>query len=122
VLWNAGPTYYGRIGFSAARVHPVIKDRAQRYANLRQAWNLGPTPVLARAATVEANKQPTLPKPSVSPATPAPATVLPAASANTEQQLTARGASVQPTPPTAPGGRNAETTPAILAIGRMPAQ
>ena len=94
VLWNAGPTYYGRISFSAARVHPVIKDRAQRYANLRQARNLGPAPVLARSATVEANQQLTLPKPSVAPAA----------------------------PPTAPGAKNVETTPAMLAIGRMPAQ
>ena len=37
VLWNAGPTYYNRIGFTKARVHPVIRDRARRYANLRQA-------------------------------------------------------------------------------------
>jgi len=36
VLWNAGPSYYGRIGFSAARVHPVIRERAQRFVNLRQ--------------------------------------------------------------------------------------
>jgi hypothetical protein len=37
VLWNAGPTYYARIGFAKSRVHPVISDRARRYANLRQA-------------------------------------------------------------------------------------
>jgi hypothetical protein len=37
VLWNAGPTYYNRIGFSKSRVHPIIRDRARRYANLRQA-------------------------------------------------------------------------------------
>ena len=36
VLWNAGPTYYGRIGFSKRRVHPVIRERAQRFVNLRQ--------------------------------------------------------------------------------------
>ena len=36
VLWNAGPTYYARIGFSAARVHPVIRERAGRFVNLRQ--------------------------------------------------------------------------------------
>lgn len=40
VLWNAGPTYYGRIGFSKSRVHPVIRERAQRYANLRQRVDL----------------------------------------------------------------------------------
>src|SRR6185295_9454506 len=37
VLWNAGPTYYNRIGFTKSRVHPVICERARRYANLRQA-------------------------------------------------------------------------------------
>ncbi len=36
VLWNAGETYYSRIGFEAARVHPVIRERANRYVNLRQ--------------------------------------------------------------------------------------
>lgn len=36
VLWNAGPTYYARIGFSAQRVHPVIRERASRFVNLRQ--------------------------------------------------------------------------------------
>lgn len=36
VLWNAGPTYYGKVGFSKRRVHPVIRERAERYANLRQ--------------------------------------------------------------------------------------
>ena len=36
VLWNAGPTYYARVGFAAARVHPVIRERARRYVNLRE--------------------------------------------------------------------------------------
>lgn len=36
VLWNAGPTYYGKIGFSQKRVHPIIRERAQRFTNLRQ--------------------------------------------------------------------------------------
>ena len=36
VLWNAGPTYYGRIAFSPVRVHPVIRERARRYVNLCQ--------------------------------------------------------------------------------------
>ena len=35
VLWNAGPAYYAKLGFSAARVHPVVRERAQRYVNLR---------------------------------------------------------------------------------------
>lgn len=36
VLWNAGPTYYARIGFSPTRVHPIIRERATRYVNLCQ--------------------------------------------------------------------------------------
>jgi hypothetical protein len=36
VLWNAGPVYYERIGFSAARVHPIIRERANRFVNLRE--------------------------------------------------------------------------------------
>ena len=36
VLWNAGPTYYAKVHFSAKRVHPIIRERAQRYANLRK--------------------------------------------------------------------------------------
>lgn len=40
VLWNAGPTYYGRIGFDPGRVHPVIRERARRYANLREAMDV----------------------------------------------------------------------------------
>lgn len=39
VLWNAGPAYYERIGFSAARVHHLIAERAQRFVNLRQMDN-----------------------------------------------------------------------------------
>src|SRR6266568_1347151 len=30
VLWNAGPSYYERIGFAAARVNPVIAERADQ--------------------------------------------------------------------------------------------
>jgi hypothetical protein len=36
VLWNAGCSYYARIGFSALRVHPVVRERAERFVNLRQ--------------------------------------------------------------------------------------
>ena len=35
VLWNAGPTYYHRIGFKTSRVNRVISERARRYATLR---------------------------------------------------------------------------------------
>jgi hypothetical protein len=48
VLWNGGPTYYAKIGFNASRVHPVIRERAQRYVNLREMkQDLMPTPLLA---------------------------------------------------------------------------
>jgi len=36
ILWNAGPTYYGKVGFSKSRVHRIIRERAQRYVNLRE--------------------------------------------------------------------------------------
>jgi hypothetical protein len=35
VLWNAGPTYYNKVGFKTSRVHPVVCERARRYARLR---------------------------------------------------------------------------------------
>jgi hypothetical protein len=51
VLWNGGPTYYAKIGFSAQRVHPVIRERAERYVNLRHMkQDLMPTPMLAFGA------------------------------------------------------------------------
>ncbi len=43
VMWNAGPTYYAKIGFNASRVATVIRERAARYANLRDMRN---TPLL----------------------------------------------------------------------------
>jgi hypothetical protein len=36
VLWNAGLRYYQRLGFSPRRVHPIIRERANRYVNLRE--------------------------------------------------------------------------------------
>ena len=36
VLWNAGFGYYGKRDFSPARVSPVVRERAERYVNLRQ--------------------------------------------------------------------------------------
>lgn len=68
VLWNAGPTYYKRIGFARSRVHPVIRERAQRYANLRQALHAQ----LAQATRPTPVATPLLPKPGT-PAAPAPA-------------------------------------------------
>src|SRR5215212_2083282 len=48
VLWNGGPTYYGKIGYDARRVHPVIRERAERYVNLRHMkQDLMPTPLFA---------------------------------------------------------------------------
>lgn len=35
VLWNAGPTYYHALRFKPSRVHPVVRERASRYAGLR---------------------------------------------------------------------------------------
>jgi len=39
VLWNAGPTYYNRIGFRAEKVHRTIRERAGRFVNLREMNN-----------------------------------------------------------------------------------
>ena len=36
VLWNAGLSYYAKRDFSPARVSPAIRERAERYVNLRQ--------------------------------------------------------------------------------------
>lgn len=36
VLWNAGLGYYAKRGFSPERVSPVVRERAERYVNLRQ--------------------------------------------------------------------------------------
>lgn len=35
VMWNAGVGYYRRLGFNPRRVHASIRDRAQRFVNLR---------------------------------------------------------------------------------------
>jgi hypothetical protein len=42
VLWNAGPTYYARKRFSVAAVHPSIRERAERFVNLREMADQGP--------------------------------------------------------------------------------
>ncbi len=36
VLWNAGENYYARVNHDPGRVHRVIRERAERYVNLRQ--------------------------------------------------------------------------------------
>ena len=52
VLWNAGPSYYERIGFSAARVHSVIRERANRFVNLRRMQeSAGPRPTAPALAS-----------------------------------------------------------------------
>jgi hypothetical protein len=37
VLWNAGAAYYARVGYSRARVNRVVRERADRFANLCQS-------------------------------------------------------------------------------------
>jgi hypothetical protein len=51
VLWNAGPTYYARKHFSVAAVHPSIRERAERFVNLREMVAEAPTtPLLAKSS------------------------------------------------------------------------
>jgi hypothetical protein len=41
VLWNTKFGYYARQGFNPTRIHPIVRDRAQRFVNLvnrRPAW------------------------------------------------------------------------------------
>ena len=35
VMWNAGPGYYARKSFSPEQVAPSVRERAERFANLR---------------------------------------------------------------------------------------
>jgi len=35
VLWNAGFTYYERLGFDPDRISRIVRNRARRYLNLR---------------------------------------------------------------------------------------
>jgi hypothetical protein len=42
VLWNAGLSYYAKVGFNPNRVHHSIRERAERYVNLRQMNANGP--------------------------------------------------------------------------------
>lgn len=50
VLWNAGETYYAKKGFSATRVHPVIRERATRFVNLRTMPQAKPVQVAITSA------------------------------------------------------------------------
>lgn len=65
VLWNAGPTYYAKVNFSPKRVHPIIRERAQRYANLRKLQKnpKTPAPVLVQAPVAPAKLGTPLPPP-----------------------------------------------------------
>jgi hypothetical protein len=53
VLWNAGPRYYSRIAFSKDRVHPIVKERAQRYVNLREMPDLKTVAVVRQTAAAQ---------------------------------------------------------------------
>lgn len=77
VLWNAGPSYYAKISFSAARVHPVIRERAERYVNLRRMKNAVRPAVATAAAPATA---PTTSAPAKASPSPAPSAVQPAPS------------------------------------------
>lgn len=48
VLWNAGMDYYRRHGFSPRRVHNVIRERADRFVNLKQYLTPNPREQQAR--------------------------------------------------------------------------
>jgi hypothetical protein len=52
VMWNAGPTYYSNIGFARDRIRPLIRNRAERYVNLRrmQTPNTAPATVIPAIA------------------------------------------------------------------------
>ncbi len=72
VMWNAGPTYYHRIGFKTSRVNRVITERARRYAALRATTPTRRTETAIAVTTVR--------KPATTP-TPKPSTVAVAKSA-----------------------------------------
>ena len=70
VLWNAGPTYYNRIGFAKSRVHPVIRERARRYANLREALDARMAQAAQSMAAAPAAPKPDAPAVGPPPASP----------------------------------------------------
>src|SRR5262249_16869603 len=53
VLWNAGPTYYASVGWRPARVNPIVRERANRYVNLRHREDPRPSVKLQTAALPE---------------------------------------------------------------------
>ena len=66
VLWNAGPSYYAKVGFSATRVHPVIRERAERYVNLRQMNNAPPATAPKSTLATAQTPPPAPPAPTMS--------------------------------------------------------
>lgn len=85
VLWNAGAAYYAKVGFSPARVHPVIRERAQRFVNLRTV-NLAQGTTVKPAQRADAppvQRVPTTQSPSAPAWTLAQAISLPVPAANT---------------------------------------
>ena len=36
VMWNAGLNYYRKQGFDGSKVHRIIRERAERFVNLKQ--------------------------------------------------------------------------------------
>lgn len=66
VLWNAGPSYYARIGYSQARVKEVVRERAVRFANLCQVLaKEPPAPARIQPPQVAASSLPTNSVPAV---------------------------------------------------------
>ncbi len=66
VLWNAGPSYYAKVGFSATRVHPVIRERAERYVNLRRMNNASPATAPKPTPATPQTPPPAPPAPTMS--------------------------------------------------------
>ena len=62
VLWNAGPTYYTKVGFKTSRVHPVVCERANRYARLRSSIPTRRVEVATVPASRTQTPPPTQPK------------------------------------------------------------
>jgi hypothetical protein len=58
VLWNAGETYYAKIGFQAGRVHPVIRERANRFVNLRNMTDQGTWVVMTDSRKANVRRTP----------------------------------------------------------------
>ena len=84
VLWNAGPAYYAKMGFSPRRVHPVVRERAQRYVNLRTVNLAQATPAKPASVAPRQTQLASAPQASSAPAwTLSQAISAPAPAANT---------------------------------------